>query len=702
MACSEFFISRVCALRVPFFISAPFLSVPLMFFSLAIISCSDPAPPGERDGENLYRNTAPGVGYVGSDRCGSCHVEIYDSFVRSEMGRSMSMPDAAVFSRQGLPVLDSVKNLWYEVVRKDGQLFQREYRIGSDGTIIHERMVPADLVIGSGNNLLMYFHNENGMLYELPLTWYIHRKKWDLSPGYREVENHRFSRFAGERCIACHNAYLERRPDAADRYAEPFTLGIGCERCHGPGELHIAEMMTTSVPIAESRVKNIVNPRKLSSERQLDVCRQCHLQGKAVVLRSGKAWFDFRPGQLLASHRSVYVPSVTEEEVIEVADSPQRMMRSQCYIKSGGALTCITCHNPHRSIKEFTPQHYNNACQSCHEPTSLAQQKLGYQHSVSDNCVDCHMNRTGNENTLHGVSNTDHWIRRDARATPVDWTSLRLPPARRPIIALIPEVDSPDDMQEERKGIAYLDYFKERDTRAQYLDSAEYYLRLNPAGTRSREARLAIAAINMFHQRYENALAEYEAVAKTDTNMVEALEGAARAYSALGKYREATEWYRKAIARRGSEPRFFEGLGDALVNLDSAESAITALERAISLDSQSPHPFVLLGNLYALHLKDLDNALLMYQKAVEINPDIAGGYANIGNIYLLKQEYANAERFYGLELQARPNSIAGLLNMGRLYMVTGRISKAKAILLSALEVEPGLVAARDYLEQMEQ
>ncbi len=673
----------------------------ILMLSFVAISCSDPVPSGERDGENLYRNTVPGVAYVGSERCGACHVEIYDSFMRTEMGRSMSLPDSAHVSRQGLPVLDSVKRLWYEVVKKDGRLFQREYRRGVDGAIIHERMIAADLVVGSGNNLLMYFHNENGMLYELPLTWYVHKGRWDLSPGYREVENHRFSRFAGERCIACHNSYLTQRPDARDRYEEPFSLGVGCERCHGPGELHVADMMSPTLPIGQSSAKNIVNPRKLSPIRQLDVCRQCHLQGKAVSLRSEKKWFDFRPGQLLASHRSVYVPAVTTEEVFEVADSPQRMTRSQCYVKSGGELTCISCHNPHRSIKEFTPQHYNSVCQSCHESKALALRKLTYQHDSSDNCINCHMNRTGNDNTLHGVSNTDHWIRREARSTPVDWSSLRLPPAQRPLITLVPEVDATDELHNERKAIAYLDYFRERDQRVQYLDSSEYYFRLNSNRTRSNEARLAIAAMNMIRERYEAALAEYERVAGNDTNAADALEGIARAHSALRRYEQAAEFYRKAIALRGGEPRYLEGLGNALVNLDSTDSAIEFLEHAVRLDAQNPVPFVQLGNLYALHVKDFDRALRMYEKAVEIDPDINGGYANIGNIYMLKQDYRRAEQFYGFELQASPNSATGLFNMGRLYMLTGRIRQAKSMLENALKAEPGLEAAKEYLRQID-
>jgi hypothetical protein len=98
---------------------------------------------------------------------------------------------------QSVPVYDSVGNFYYEMLQRNGQFYQREYRLDKNGKVEHERVVEAEYVIGSGNNLRMYFHNENGMLYELPLTWYVHEKRWDLSPGYRDFGNLRFSRYAG-------------------------------------------------------------------------------------------------------------------------------------------------------------------------------------------------------------------------------------------------------------------------------------------------------------------------------------------------------------------------------------------------------------------------------------------------------------------------------------------------------------------------
>ena len=81
---------------------------------------------------------------------------------------------------------------WYKLIAAS---LQREYRLDDNGDVVHERIAEAQYIIGSGKNLRMYFYEDNGMYYQLPLTWFVHENRWDMSPGYREFKNFRFSRF---------------------------------------------------------------------------------------------------------------------------------------------------------------------------------------------------------------------------------------------------------------------------------------------------------------------------------------------------------------------------------------------------------------------------------------------------------------------------------------------------------------------------
>jgi hypothetical protein len=79
----------------------------------------------------------------------------------------------------------------------------------------------------------------------------------------------------------CHNAY-PRLPagnqewGAEAQYLEPVPEGIDCQRCHGPGQRHLETAGRAGAGSDEIRA-SIVNPKRLSPERWMEVCMQCHL-----------------------------------------------------------------------------------------------------------------------------------------------------------------------------------------------------------------------------------------------------------------------------------------------------------------------------------------------------------------------------------------------------------------------------------------
>jgi hypothetical protein len=81
-----------------------------------------------------YANSAPGVAYVGSARCAPCHQDIYASFQKTGMGRSMSPADSPTeLARVPFPVTiyDRKSNLYFNVFRQGTSLFQSEYKLDS-------------------------------------------------------------------------------------------------------------------------------------------------------------------------------------------------------------------------------------------------------------------------------------------------------------------------------------------------------------------------------------------------------------------------------------------------------------------------------------------------------------------------------------------------------------------------------------------
>ena len=57
----------------------------------------------------------------------------------------------------------------------------------------------------------------------------------------------------------------------------------------------------------------IVNPSRLPTDLQFDICQRCHLQGTAI-LHDNKSFKDFKPGMHLNDFIDVYLPKYKNDD----------------------------------------------------------------------------------------------------------------------------------------------------------------------------------------------------------------------------------------------------------------------------------------------------------------------------------------------------------------------------------------------------
>jgi tetratricopeptide (TPR) repeat protein len=499
-----------------------------------------------------------------------------------------------------------------------------------------------------------------------------------MSPGYREFMNLRFSRFAGSKCLACHNAHMDASPVAQERFQKPYLLGIGCESCHGPGELHSNVERGERVDLPSENARTIVNPVRLSPQRQIDVCQQCHLQGKAWALRGDAGWFDFRPGMLLQDLWSVYAYGQIHKEEFKVADSAFRLSLSRCYKESHGLTTCATCHDSHGMFRGSTTEFNRQSCQKCHPPESLPSQGSKYVHTAKDDCISCHMKQTGTQNTLHGVVNTDHWIRVDANATTIDWTSNRTRNELQPVQTFLPILDAKDRGAGLRKGVAFLDYYRNYDHRAAYLDSALVLLAEAVAVNRDdAHAFRSLGEIQSELKLNNDAAISLRRSVALQPDSPEAWFLLGNVYMAQGMADSAVSFYRLAVNLLPGEPSFLEALGGALADAGQSEEAIRILLEALRIDRQNPGTFARLGEIYAIRLADPEKALPFFRELVVLDPDWPNAYLNLGNVHLLLGDHQKAIEAYRREIHYRPKSTAAFFNLSKTYEAMGEEELAR-------------------------
>lgn len=381
------------------------------------------APAGNAQnagGGSVFRNTDPGVAYVGSASCAAsgCHAQTHRNYFATPHGKSMAAANSpAELARAPKPVtVFNPKNRRYYTVYQDGaNLYQGAYELDKNGRKIYSITHKLDYVSGGERTGYTYLFRAGQWIFQAPLSFYTASKTWELSPGY-DLDDVGFTRLMTTSCLMCHNAQPQPEPKREGMYKEqPFRFGelaIGCEGCHGPGELHVREMQTKkgrTLQVDEVDT-SIVNPAKLPPHLANDICRECHQQADAVVLMPGKSYLDYRPGMPLADTMALVQRPLREDQRAEAnrleANPPVRgsleqplswknsaLELSKCYQASHGRLTCGTCHSIHHAASPADEKvAYRAACLTCHTETSCTlKPDNSTRVAAGDYCVSCHM-----------------------------------------------------------------------------------------------------------------------------------------------------------------------------------------------------------------------------------------------------------------------------------------------------------------------
>ncbi len=629
-------------------------NITLLFLALIVAWCfSFCKKASTTSTDSPFRNVRDSVAYVGMATCASCHKDIHDTFIHTGMGRSFDhatlQKTAATFGPHAV-VFDSLRNFYYHHFFKDSTMYVLEYRLGENGDTIHHRLEKISYIVGSGQHTNSHILDINGYIYQAPVTWYTQEGRWDLAPGFKE-NNSRFGRWLTEECITCHNNYPEQVPGSMNRFSKMPT-GIQCERCHGPGKLHVEEKLA-GIVVDTSKLADysIVNPRRLPRDLQMDLCQRCHLQGVAV-LNEGKSFFDFKPGMKLSEVLNVYLPRFTDsDERFIMASQADRLRMSECF-KQSEELSCISCHQPHRSVEITPASQYNNACLKCHNSTACTE-KPELRASKSDNCASCHMPKSGSKDIPH-VRITDHRIGLPAAMTKA------VAPQKKAFLGIQNMTQAkPSPLDMARGYLATHDKYIQSPV---MLDSAAFYL----SKSKEKPGRMLPVKIHLLFLKED--WKGIIAAAKSMTN--DNIDGwtnyrIGEANLKTGEPEKALAYYEAALQAYPLHLDFLEKKGVALLAMKRIAEVKTVFENVLKLNPERP---IALLNL---------------------------GYANV-----LTNNLPQAEKLYDQALALDPDYEQALVNKAALFIFQGKKVEAKGLLERALVVNPESVGAREGLRRL--
>jgi tetratricopeptide (TPR) repeat protein len=591
---------------------------------------------------------------------------------------------------------------FYTMLERDGKFYEQRYQLGFEGRQTNRMERQIDYVVGSGDHARTYLHLAGeGKLIELPVSWYNELGgSWGMSPGYDRPDQPDFRRPIVFECMFCHNAYPSLNKQALangdqETFEDKIPEGIDCQRCHGPGSAHVKATTTTGASL-ESIRDAIVNPGRLTRERQMDVCMQCHLETTSSplphsILRIGRAPFSYRPGEPLADYRLSFDHQAGTgfDDRLEVAQQVYRLRKSACFLRS--QMTCLTCHDPHKQLTGAdATRHYIAVCVGCHsEAHALAEpaeaSAAAKAQTEKPNCLTCHMWRRRTDDAVHVVM-TDHDIqrikpRRDF-LTPIQEVAVlyrgEVVPYYPGSLAKIPHGDLYLALAQTEHGsnLAAGVEQLERAIEEEKPGDAEFYFALGAAYSKSG--------------RYDKAVPWYEEALRHRAKYPQALRALAATLAATGDLASAAATGERAAATLPNDTAVLTNLGAVYLQQGNVDKAKALLKRALVINPDLPDAMVYLG-LASVQERNLLGGEALFRSAINLQPDLAAAHNDLASVLATQAHYSEAQFHLQKAVEIAPADAGIRHNYGMFLKQLGSLDRALIELKEAVRLEPASV-----------
>lgn len=281
-----------------------------------------------------------GAEYIGSAKCGDCHTELYETFMKSGHPWKLNPvvdgqpPDYPFTELEDPPA----GYTWADIAYVIGGYNWKARFIDKNGYIITDS--PENVASGGTVSDTTYLNQYNfaNRTLKKDAGWV------SYNPGRVQMKYD---------CGTCHTTgyrptgHQDDMEGIVGQWAEP---GIQCEACHGPGSLHADNPYGIALKI----------------ERDAEACGKCHRRGDVTQVDAKNGFIE---------HHEQY---------------------EELYQSKHVTLDCVLCHDPHTGVvqlREENVQTTRTLCENCH--FKEAQYQNNPKHAGFVACIDCHMPKIG-------------------------------------------------------------------------------------------------------------------------------------------------------------------------------------------------------------------------------------------------------------------------------------------------------------------
>jgi protein O-mannosyl-transferase len=159
-----------------------------------------------------------------------------------------------------------------------------------------------------------------------------------------------------------------------------------------------------------------------------------------------------------------------------------------------------------------------------------------------------------------------------------------------------------------------------------------------------------------------------------------------------GNLDRAIELYKEGLDKKPDDGGLHGGLGSLYLQMGRVEEAVTELEKAVKLKSDS----LIYGNLgmAVLAKGDGDMAMAHLNKAIKLDPANAEAHYNLGNCYFSQDLLTKAVVEYEKAIKIKPKYVKAYGNLAVSYARMGLADEALANFRKVVELEPNSPDAR--------
>jgi len=208
------------------------------------------------------------------------------------------------------------------------------------------------------------------------------------------------------------------------------------------------------------------------------------------------------------------------------------------------------------------------------------------------------------------------------------------------------------------------------------------------ADPRLGKARLQLAFAYASTGDGMNALREYVRAADLMPEDREAQTKAGTFLLLAGRFQDADGLAQRMLQRNPNDVDAQILHANALAGLKDMDGAVEAFEKAVEMDPQRASSYSDLGSAQAVK-GDKDKAEAAFRKAIQINPNSASAHLSLANFLWANGKLDEAEKEMRRGLELDPKNITGNRAMAMYYMVTKRPAAAEPHLKVVAELTPG-------------